>query len=147
MSTPINIDLGTVWEVPAQDGEILLFLVTDVDASGSFVFVRAVPLTDYMSVIMDGCVAVCLDSQCSPLYSAHCWLAGPVVAHSMIRRIGRVNRASINAVTETLTRGVTLGNQDTAEIIQLRKSLYDQFDPVFAVAWDLLYELEKDQHV
>ena len=100
-------DPGTIWEVLAPDGELLLFLIVKrVAVMGSL-----------------------------QLYTAHCWLEGPVTDDRLVHCVGRVLRAGMDGVKEAMgTSGAVARGQ-----ADLRESLYDQFEPVFMAAWGKLY--------
>lgn len=130
-------DPGTIWEVLAPDGELLLFLIVkrvESDGEGAFAFVRAVPLTEVCDPTAEDCAVVAVMGSLQ-LYTAHCWLEGPVTDDRLVHCVGRVPRAGMDGVKKaTGTSGAVARGQ-----ADLRESLYDQFDPVFMAAWGKLY--------
>ena len=134
------IEPGTIWEVNAPDGEIRLFLLTQVfqkDEAAPFAFVRAVPLTDHVRLADVGDAIVTLEP--SPdVYVAHCWDEGPIRKDDLACCVGRASQESITAVASA--RRVAVRDCADPIIEAFRKSLYEHIDPVYLTCWA---ELEK----
>lgn len=136
---------GTVWDVRAPDGEVLLCLIVQRFEEGQaapFAFVRAVPLSDFVRLTGAGDVIVAIDSS-GTILAAHCWLEGPVLPEALVRCLGSASPASMRAVAKA--RALTRTGATSARIAAFRESLYEQFDPLFAACWQKLYASVGDE--
>ena len=134
-------DPGTVWEVYSPNGELLLFLIVErieSEEADAVAFVRAVPLTDAVHPACADCAIIAVGTG-SLISTAHCWLEGPVRVDALVRCLGRVTSASLDAVTKA--RDCQVVQPVSASVAALRESLYEQFDPVFAASWEKLYSM------
>lgn len=130
---------GTIWEVCSPNGELLLFLIVqriEADSEASFPFVRAVPLGDLVQPTFVDCAVVAAESG-AQIYTAHCWLEGPVLTDAFVRCLGKVSPASMDAVTKA--RACQHVKPTSSPVAAFRESLYEQFDAVFAASWEKLY--------
>lgn len=130
---------GTVWEVRAPDGEFLVFMIVqqfDANEANPFAFFRAIPISDYVRLTENDDAIVTIESSATIL-AAHCWLEGPVLASSLVRCIGSVSSASMEVVAKA--RAQSCPPPVNSAVAAFRKSLYEQFDPVFTACWQELY--------
>lgn len=133
------IEPGTVWEVVAPDGEVLLVLIVkrfDEMQAGPFPIVRAIPLSDFVRLTDAGDTIV----EVAPgamILAAHCWLEGPVLPEAFVRSIGSASSSSIEAVEKA--RAQSIAGTSNPAIASFRESLFQQFDPLFTASWEKLY--------
>ncbi len=138
-SGSVSHEPGTVWQVRAPEGELLLFLIVECCDDPQDVplpFVRAVALTDHLSLTDVGDAIAILD-QTGEVLAAHCWLEGPVALSALAQCLGRVCPDSTGAVAKArMLRHI----QPRDRVVRaFRCSLYQQFDPVFSACWEKLY--------
>lgn len=118
---------GTIWEVCSPSGELLLLLVVErVGDTNSFV--RAIPLTNGWYQTRADCIIIASESG---LFTAHCWLEGPVSVDLLERAVGSVLTADMRVITQAraVSIPVRLDNSDR------RQALFEQFDPMFSACW------------
>jgi hypothetical protein len=131
---------GNVWEVRAPDGELLLALIAqhfESGEAGPFQFVRVIPLSDFVNLTDSSDAIITMDPSGSVL-AAHCWLEGPVHPDHLIRQVGTVSPTNMKAIEIACTIRTSATEESAVDLF--RKSLYEQFDPLFADCWNRLYK-------
>ncbi len=136
-----TIPLGSIWEVKAPDGEILLFVVTEdlgKPEELSFGVLRAVPLSEHITLAAQGDAIVTTEP--SPeVFVGHCWLEGPVCDYDFIACVGTATKESMAEVRAARKIDLPPWEVPDAAISAYRHSLYQQVDPVYSACWNALY--------
>lgn len=124
---------GSVQEVLLPDGGIVRMLLTKVFTDAPFGFARAIPLSDILRSGEDDDISIYIEPQ-SELVEAHCWLEGPVLLSAIFRCIGTVSDADMKNVFT-----VAGGSCSCSSSSAYRKSLYEEFAPLYSACWSSLY--------
>jgi len=132
---------GTVWEITAPTGELLLVLLTSQSSNATlaepFPIFRGIPLSDFVRLAGVGDTIVAVEPG-AKIFIAHCWLEGPILPEAFVRSIGQVTPDSMVAVAQACAQ--PLLSSRLPAITAFRASLFAQFDVLFSVTWERLYQ-------